>query len=336
MVILLLEVKDLKIEFHTYDGVVHAVNGVNFHVKKGETFGIVGESGSGKSVATHAILQLVPMPPGKIVSGEINFEGNNLLSTDEDTINKIRGKEIGMIFQEPMTSLNPVYTVENQIVETLKLHYPNLTKEEYHEKVIEALKNVGIPSPEARAKSYPHELSGGIRQRVMIAMSLACNPKLLVADEPTTALDVTIQAQILDIINKLKKDHGLSVILITHDLGVIAETADRVGVMYAGKFVETGTAEQIFNSPTHPYTIGLLESIPSYTDTDHSHDDEVQPRLKTIRGVVPDMREVPPGCPFANRCNIASRECKLEQQELVDIGNEHFVACIKKTGEQND
>lgn len=320
---MLLEVKNLFVEFRTYDGVVKAVNGVSFTVDKGEILGIVGESGSGKSVATHAILQLVPIPPGNISSGEILFEGKNLLAMSEEDINAVRGKDVGMIFQEPMTSLNPVYTVENQITEALKLHFPPMSKEEYRKRVIEALRMVGIPSPETRYKSYPHELSGGMRQRVMIAMSLACQPKLLIADEPTTALDVTIQAQILEIINDLRKKAGLAVILITHDLGVIAETADKVAVMYAGKIVEQGTTEQIFNSPTHPYTNGLLESIPSYAENKGG-------KLKTIQGQVPDLRFMPPGCAYSNRCPIATPECQKTLPTLKEIESGHFVACIHK------
>ena len=326
---LLLNVKNLEVEFTTYDGTSKAVNNVNFHVEKGEILGIVGESGSGKSVATHSILQLVPIPPGKITSGEILFEGKNLLKMNEDQINEVRGKDIGMIFQEPMTSLNPVFTVENQLVETLKLHCPPMSKKEYRNKAIEALKLVGIPSPETRIKSYPYELSGGMRQRVMIAMSLICGPKLLIADEPTTALDVTIQAQILDIINNLRKTKDLAVILITHDLGVVAETADKVAVMYAGKIVEEGTTKQIFTNPMHPYTIGLLESIPSYANNSNLNKDG-KIRLKTIRGIVPDLRSMPPGCTFSNRCDLKDKTCEQIIPELKDIGNNHRVACIKK------
>ena len=323
---MLLEVKDLKFEFHTYDGVVNAVNGISFSVDKGETLGIVGESGSGKSVATHAILHLNPMPPGRVSRGEILFNSKNLLALSEEEINKVRGNEIGMIFQEPMNSLNPVFTVENQIVEAYKLHFPPMTRKDYREKAIEALRMVGIPSPESRVKCYPHELSGGMRQRVMIAMALACDPELLIADEPSTALDVTIQAQILQIINDLQKSKGLGVILITHDLGVVAETADRVAVMYAGKIVESATTKEIFENPLHPYTIGLLQSIPSYTD---AHFFDPKRRLKTIKGVVPDLREIPIGCSFANRCEKASLECTKVIPCLENFGNNHFASCIK-------
>lgn len=324
---MLLSVEDLFVEFRTYDGTVRAVNGVSFQVDKGETLGIVGESGSGKSVATHAILQLVPVPPGRIAGGAINFDGRNLLAMPEDDINKVRGKDIGMIFQEPMTSLNPVYTVENQITEALKLHFPPMSRAEYAERVEESLAAVGIPSPGSRMKCYPHELSGGMRQRVMIAMALACGPRLLVADEPTTALDVTIQAQILDILVRLQESRGLAVILITHDLGVVAETAHRVIVMYAGRVVESGTTGQIFNEPLHPYTIGLLESIPSYASAEAF---DLSRRLKTIHGMVPDMRCIPPGCAFAERCFMASPECRESAPVLRDIGIGHCVACIKR------
>jgi len=327
---LLLEVKNLYVEFRTFDGITKAVNGIDFTVDKGEILGIVGESGCGKSVCTHAILQLIPMPPGVVTQGEIIFEGKNLLAMNEEVINQIRGNDIGMIFQEPMTSLNPVFTVEDQIVETVKLHMPEISKNKRKEKAIEVLKMVGIPSPESRLKCYPHELSGGMRQRVMIAMSLVCNPKLLIADEPTTALDVTIQAQILEIINDLRKKYGLAVILITHDLGVISETADRVAVMYAGKIIETGTAKQIFNEPTHPYTIGLLESLPAYESQDVVKSGTGKKLLKTIQGQVPDMRTRIAGCAFANRCALATKECTEVLPQLKEFKPNHLVACLKK------
>jgi oligopeptide/dipeptide ABC transporter ATP-binding protein len=324
---LLLEVKDLKVQFRLIDGVVNAVNGVSFAVDKGETLGIVGESGSGKSVATHAILQLVPMPPGEITSGKILLEGKDLLKCDEDELQPVRGGEVGMIFQEPMTSLNPVFNVENQMVEVLRMHMPKMRKSEMCDRVIEALRAVGMPSAESRIRSYPHELSGGMRQRVMIAMALLCQPKLLIADEPTTALDVTVQAQILEIINKMQRERDLAMILITHDLGVIAETAKRVVVMYAGKVVETATTGQIFSRPQHPYTIGLLESIPSYADSDKF---DPSRRLKTIHGMVPDLRHMPKGCAYANRCSEASSECSEQVPELRDLGNGHAVSCLKR------
>ncbi len=324
---MLLEVKDLKVQFRLLDGVVNAVNGVSFSVDKGETLGIVGESGSGKSVATHAILQLLPMPPGEVTSGEIFFEGRDLLKLNEDELLSVRGREVGMIFQEPMTSLNPVFNVENQMTEVLRLHMPHLSKNEMRERVIESLRAVGMPSPEARIRCYPHELSGGMRQRVMIAMALICQPKLLIADEPTTALDVTVQAQILEIINKMQRERDLAMILITHDLGVIAETAKRVAVMYAGKVVETGLTEQIFANPQHPYTIGLLESIPSYADSDKF---DPSRRLKTIKGMVPDLRHMPKGCAYANRCPEATSECSEQAPVLKDIGSGHAVSCLRR------
>ncbi len=334
---MLLSVSNLSVQFTTFDGTVTAVNNVSFEVADGEILGIVGESGSGKSVATHSILQLIPTPPGKIIDGKILFgpngaEKKDLLKMDENNLNKIRGKEIGMIFQEPMTSLNPVYTVENQIIEAIKLHFPPMSNEEYRQRAIAALKMVGIPAPESRIKSYPHELSGGMRQRVMIAMSLVCEPKLLIADEPTTALDVTIQAQILEIINNLKNKKDLAVILITHNLGVVAETADRVAVMYAGKIVESGNTRDIFTNPSHPYTIGLLECIPSYSKISAENVGKVhnKVRLKTIKGMVPDLRSIPPGCAFSNRCVMATAECEQNEQSLKDLGNGHLVACMKK------
>lgn len=325
---MLLNVSDLKIQFRLLDGIVRAVNGVSFSVDKGETLGIVGESGSGKSVATHAILQLLPRPPGEIVGGKIEFEGRDLLIQNDQELQRVRGREIGMIFQEPMTSLNPVFTVGEQLTEVFKLHMPELSKQERMNRAIEALRAVGIPSPEARVKNYAHELSGGMRQRVMIAMALLCNPKLLIADEPTTALDVTIQAQILEIINKMQKQNELAMVLITHDMGVIAETAKRVLVMYAGKVVETATTEQLFSNAKHPYTVGLLESIPSYADAHTAFDPSR--RLKTIRGMVPDMRMEIKGCAYANRCPEATPECSQNIPALKDVGNGHFVSCLKR------
>ena len=265
----LLEVKNLKTYFYTDEGVVKSVDDVSFDVEKGKTLGIVGESGCGKSITSLSIMQLVETPPGKIVGGEIIYQGENLLEKNKDQMRKIRGGEIAMIFQEPMTSLNPVFTVGKQIMEALRLH-TDLDKEKAKERAIEMLKLVKIPLPEKRFNEYPHQLSGGMRQRVMIAMALSCNPKLLICDEPTTALDVTIQAQILDLINELKEKLGTSVMMITHDLGVIAEVADDVMVMYAGKVVEYGSADDIFESPKHPYTSGLMNCIPKLTDEDHT------------------------------------------------------------------
>ncbi len=323
---LILQIKDLEIEFHTHDGVIHAVNNVHLNVNKKETLGIVGESGCGKSVATQSILQLTPIPPGKIVNGKILYKGQDLIKASEEEINKIRGREIAMIFQEPMTSLNPVFTVENQIAETIKLHFPPMSKEKVRKLVIESLSQVGIPDPETRLGCYPHELSGGMRQRIMIAMALVCKPSILIADEPTTALDVTIQAQILYLINELQQKSDMSVILITHDLGVIAETADRVAVMYAGKVVEHGTVENIFNNPTHPYTQGLLSSIPSYSQKSGF---DINARLDTIRGMVPSLKEKPTGCSFHNRCPKGSTICldTVPTLKKIDDGI-HQVACF--------
>ena len=272
----LLEVKNLKTYFYTDEGVVKSVDDVSFDVEKGKTLGIVGESGCGKSITSLSIMQLVETPPGKIVGGEIIYQGENLLEKNKDQMRKIRGGEIAMIFQEPMTSLNPVFTVGKQIMEALRLH-TDLDKEKAKERAIEMLKLVKIPLPEKRFNEYPHQLSGGMRQRVMIAMALSCNPKLLICDEPTTALDVTIQAQILDLINELKEKLGTSVMMITHDLGVIAEVADDVMVMYAGKVVEYGSADDIFESPKHPYTSGLMNCIPKLTDEDHTRLDGRKP-----------------------------------------------------------
>ncbi len=316
----LLEVRNLKTYFYTEDGVVPAVDGVDFSVDKGTTLGIVGESGCGKSVTSLSVMGLIPNPPGKIQDGEIIFEGQNLLKKSEAEMRKIRGNDISMIFQEPMTSLNPVFTIGNQIMEAIILHQ-GLSKHEAKDKAIEMLRLVGIPSPEKRVDEYPHQLSGGMRQRVMIAMALSCNPKLLIADEPTTALDVTIQAQILDLMRKLKDDLGTAIMLITHDLGVVAELCDEVVVMYAGKIIERGDVETIFAHPTHPYTLGLLGSIPKLTEAQH--------RLQAIPGVVPNPAFMPEGCRFHPRCQYATDECKRKQPELTDLGSGHEVACLR-------
>ena len=313
----LLEVKNLKTYFYTDEGVVKSVDDVSFDVEKGKTLGIVGESGCGKSITSLSIMQLVETPPGKIVGGEIIYQGENLLEKNKDQMRKIRGGEIAMIFQEPMTSLNPVFTA-------LRLHTA-LDKEKAKERAIEMLKLVKIPLPEKRFNEYPHQLSGGMRQRVMIAMALSCNPKLLICDEPTTALDVTIQAQILDLINELKEKLGTSVMMITHDLGVIAEVADDVMVMYAGKVVEYGSADDIFESPKHPYTSGLMNCIPKLTDEDHT-------RLDVIKGMVPSFDQMPKGCAFCPRCSEAKDICRERMPELMDV-NGHKVRCFKYSKE---
>lgn len=316
----LIELKNLRTHFYTEDGVVPAVDGVDFYIKPGETLGVVGESGCGKSVTSVSILRLVPNPPGKILEGsEILFEGQDLLKLSESEMREIRGNKISMIFQEPMTSLNPVFRIGQQIGETLMLHQ-KMTKQQADEKTIEMLKLVGIPRAEKIINDFPHSLSGGMRQRVMIAMALACNPRLLIADEPTTALDVTIQAQILELMKKLKTDFNASVMLITHNLGVVAETCQRVIVMYAGKVVEEGSVFEIFEEPKHPYTQGLLKSVPSL-DTKHE-------TLESIPGIVPNPLNMPKGCRFEPRCKHSMEICKTQQPEIVHLGVERNVRCF--------
>lgn len=320
----LLEVKNLKTYFFTDGGVVKSVDDVSFNVKPGKTLGVVGESGCGKSITSLSIMQLVETLPGKIVGGEIIYNGENLLNKDKDEMRKIRGGEIAMIFQEPMTSLNPVFTVGQQIMEALMIH-TDMDKTKAKERAIEMLKLVRIPLAEKRFNEYPHQLSGGMRQRVMIAMALSCNPKLLICDEPTTALDVTIQAQILDLINELKEKLGTSIMMITHDLGVIAEVADDVMVMYAGKIVEYGTADQIFETPMHPYTHGLMNCIPKLND-------EEETRLHVIPGMVPSPDRMPKGCAFCPRCSEAKKICEEKMPELMEV-NGQKVRCFKYTSE---
>jgi peptide/nickel transport system ATP-binding protein/oligopeptide transport system ATP-binding protein len=315
----LLRVEDLKTWFHTDEGTAKAVDGVSFDVLPRETLGIVGESGCGKSVTSLSILRLVPQPPGDIAGGRILFRGLDLLGLPEKEMRKIRGDDIAMIFQEPMTSLNPVYTVGDQIGEVLRLHR-QVSKREARERSIEMLSRVRIPDPEQRVDEYPHQLSGGQRQRVMIAMALACDPALLIADEPTTALDVTVQAQILALLNQLQDEYGMSIILITHDLGVIAETAHRVVVMYAGVVAEVGTAEQVFGGPNHPYTEGLKAAIPKLG--------EKIERLHTIPGSVPSPYEEIIGCPFQNRCPYVMDRCRREFPALYTLGPGHEARCF--------
>ncbi|QDV08258.1 Oligopeptide transport ATP-binding protein OppD [Planctomycetes bacterium Poly30] len=320
----ILAIEGLKTYFHTDEGIARAVDGVTYSIQPGETLGVVGESGSGKSVTALSILQLLPMPPGKFEGGRILFRGENLLEVSEKRMREIRGNDIAMIFQEPMTALNPVFTVGNQIGETVMLHQ-GLSKEAARERSIDMLRRVGIPSPEARVDEYPHQLSGGMRQRVMIAMAMACGPALLIADEPTTALDVTIQAQILDLIKELQDEEGMSVLLITHDLGVVAETAHHVAVMYAGRVVEYASAEELFERPRHPYTIGLLRSLPDLATSGE--------RLVTIPGIVPSATRFPSGCRFRTRCSLASEICAAEVPPLERVqgpdgqATEHTVAC---------
>jgi peptide/nickel transport system ATP-binding protein len=314
----LLEVKNLRTHFFTDDGTARSVDGVDFSVDRGETLGLVGESGCGKSVSALSVMRLIPDPPGKIVSGEIYYNGRDLLKLSEDEMRAIRGNEISMIFQEPMTSLNPVFTIGHQIDEAVILHQ-KVSKAEARLRAIEMLRLVGIPAPEQRYDEYPHQLSGGMRQRVMIAMALSCNPALLIADEPTTALDVTVQAQILELITRLQEELGMGMIMITHDLGVIAEVCDRVAVMYAAKVVEYSVVDEIFYNPKHPYTIGLLKSIPRMGET--------KTKLATIEGTVPAPTNFPAGCHFCTRCPYADALCWNDEPPLVEVETGHFVAC---------
>jgi oligopeptide/dipeptide ABC transporter ATP-binding protein len=319
-----LEVDGLQTHFFTAIGTVRAVDGVSYSLKPGETLGVVGESGCGKSVSALSILRLVANPPGRIVGGQIRFQGRNLLELPEPDMERVRGNEISMIFQEPMTSLNPLYTVGGQIAEAVALHQ-GLSRKEAWNRAVEMLRRVYIPEPEKRAHAYPHQLSGGMRQRVMIAMALSCNPKVLIADEPTTALDVTIQAQILDLMRELQETTGTAIILITHDMGVVAENADRVVVMYAGRKVEEAPAAVLFDRPGHPYTEGLLGSIP--------HLDEVarngarRARLNEIKGMVPSLFNLPQGCSFAPRCGRATDKCRQDVPPLEEHRPGHFIAC---------
>jgi oligopeptide/dipeptide ABC transporter ATP-binding protein len=315
----LLRVEDLRTSFHTDEGTAKAVDGVSFVVAEQETLGIVGESGCGKSVTALSILRLIPDPPGRIEGGNVEFQGRDLLDLSEKEMRRIRGNEIAMIFQEPMTSLNPVYTVGEQISEVLRLHR-GMTRAEAEERAVEMLRRVRIPDPEQRVEEYPHQLSGGQRQRVMIAMALACDPALLIADEPTTALDVTVQAQILDLLRELQNEFGMAIMLITHDLGVIAEMAHRVVVMYAGVVVESGTVEQIFDGPNHPYTEGLKAAIPKLG--------ERVERLATIPGTVPSPYEEIVGCPFQNRCPYVMDVCRREFPRLYAVGTGHEARCF--------
>lgn len=315
----LLQVKDLQTSFFTPEGEVRAIDGVSFEIGEGKTLGLVGESGCGKSVTSLSIMRLIPSPPGKIVGGEIEYRGRDLLGLSNEEMRKIRGNEISMIFQEPMTSLNPVFTVGNQIGEAIRLHQ-GLGKTETRQKTIEMLRLVKIADPESRVDSYPHQLSGGMRQRVMIAMALSCNPSLLIADEPTTALDVTIQAQILELMKELQDKIGMALLLITHDLGVVAEQADDVAIMYAGKIVERATARKIFARALHPYTVGLLNSLPG-TGANKKK------RLEAIPGVVPSPLNLPGGCRFRDRCPKAQDLCAGQEPELVEKEAGHWVAC---------
>jgi peptide/nickel transport system ATP-binding protein len=317
-----LEVKNLQTVFFTNSGLFKAVDDVSFEVRRGETLAIVGESGCGKSVSALSIMRLVPDPPGRIVGGTVLLEGTDLLALNEARMRQIRGNRISMIFQEPMTSLNPVMRIGDQIAEAVRLHR-SMTAKETWDKAVEMLRLVRIPEPARRAQEYPHQLSGGMRQRAMIAMALACRPALLIADEPTTALDVTIQAQILTLVLDLQKELGMGLILITHDLGVVAQTAQRVIVMYAGKKVEEADVETLFESPRHPYTRGLMASIPAVLNSGAKTD----ARLAEIPGTVPSLTRLPPGCAFAPRCSLAIPRCRQEYPPLQDWGGGHFAAC---------
>lgn len=322
----ILKISHLKTSFFTDEGEVKAVDDVSFSIKEQETFGLVGESGCGKSVTSSSILRTLPMPPGKIKSGEIIFDDKNLVTLSEQEMRKIRGQHISMIFQEPMTSLNPVMKIGDQIIEPLLIHKKAKSKKEALQIGIDLLHKVGIPQPEKRFYSYPHELSGGMKQRAMIAMALSCNPKLLIADEPTTALDVTIQAQIIDLLQKLQDEFKMSILLITHNLGVVAENADKIAVMYAGKIVEETSTDKLFRNPLHPYTQGLIRSIPDISKKNE--------RLYNIEGFVPSPINLPSGCAFAPRCPFKKSICEKEQPELKEIDHLHKVACFLQE-EQN-
>lgn len=316
----LIDVRNLEVQFEVRGVTLRAVDNVSFHIAPGETLGLVGESGCGKSVTASAIMRLVPQPPGRIAGGQILFGDLDLLTLTEKQMRHIRGNRISMIFQEPMSSLNPVYTVGDQVAEVIQLHQ-KLKRREAMDKVIEVFGQVGIPAARSRVNEHPHKMSGGMRQRVMIAMALACNPRLMIADEPTTALDVTIQAQILDLMNALKEDTGASILFITHDLGVIAEMAQRVAVMYAGKMMEYAAVNDLFDNPRHPYTVGLMTSVPALG--------KGKERLATIPGVVPSLFNIPEGCPYYDRCPDVRTECKEKLPAMTEVGEGHWVRCWK-------
>ncbi len=315
----LLDVQGLETQFITRDGAIHAVNGVSFSLKEGETLGIVGESGCGKSVTMLSVLHLIPSPPGKVVAGKALYKDQDLLQMSNDEIRKVRGSQISMIFQDPMTSLNPVLSIGYQLSEPLMAHL-SMGKREAHERAIELLTMVGIPLAQERMDDYPHQFSGGMRQRVMIAMALTCNPQVLIADEPSTALDVTIQAQIIDLVKELRDKIGMAIIWITHDLGIIAGLADRVEVMYAGFIIEEASVDNLYASPQHPYTLGLLGSLPRLDSQEHI-------RLVSIDGMPPALRETPHFCPFVPRCRFAIEKCKHENPPLISVEKDHRVAC---------
>jgi peptide/nickel transport system ATP-binding protein len=318
----LLDIRGLKTWFKTDDGMVRAVDGIDLHIDHGETVGVVGESGCGKTVTARSVLKLIDMPPGRFEAGQILWQGRDLIPLDQDEMNKVRAREIAIIFQEPMTSLNPVYTVGEQIAEVIA-HHQKLNRKQAMEGAADMLRLVNIPNPQRRVRDYPHQFSGGMRQRVMIAMALSCQPKLLIADEPTTALDVTIQAQILELMQEMKERMGMSIMLITHAMGVVAETCQRVTVMYAGKVVEEAPVRELFGSPRHPYTQGLIRSIPR-VDRAARHKE----RLEAIPGTVPSLLEPPPGCRFAARCRYATEICVKAMPPIKEVAPGHFVRCV--------
>ena len=315
----LLQVRDLRTYFYTDEGIVKAVDGVTYDVQAGETLALVGESGCGKSISALSLLKLIPIPPGRIVSGEVVFDGEDIMKLEEDEIRKIRGNRISMVFQEPMTSLNPVLTIGKQLTEALELHL-KLDHDAAIARAIQLLEMVGVAEAERRIDDYPHQFSGGMRQRVMIAMAMACNPRLLIADEPTTALDVTIQAQVLEVMARLSREFGTAVIIITHNLGVVARYADRVNVMYAGKIIETASAETVYAEPRHPYTLGLLNSVPRL-------DQGMGEKLIPIEGLPPDLARLPAGCSFYPRCTFRVEKCREEYPPLQLVGDHHYAAC---------
>ena len=315
----LLRVRGLETRFYTQEGIVQAVNGISYDLNEGETLGIVGESGCGKSVSVLSMMRLIPSPPGKITAGEVLFQDRDLLKMDPEEIRHVRGNRIAMIFQDPMTSLNPVLTIGRQVGEALEVHM-GMDRTQARKRSIELLEMVGIPLAEQRIRDYPHQFSGGMRQRVMIAMALTCNPQILIADEPTTALDVTIQAQIVDLVKRLRDEIGMAVIWITHDLGVVAGLVDRVNVMYAGYIAEAGPVHAIYGRPRHPYTLGLLGSLPRLDASTHE-------KLTSIEGLPPDLIALPPGCAFAPRCAYAIERCRTENPELMPVGKDHSAAC---------
>lgn len=315
----LLNVQGLETQFRTREGIVHAVNGVSFHLKEGETLGIVGESGCGKSVTVMSMMRLIPSPPGKVVAGQAWYQGKDLLKMSDEEIRHVRGSQISIVFQDPMTSFNPVLTIGQQVSEPLEIHM-GLTKKQAMDRAVEMLSLVNIPKAKERLNDYPHQFSGGMRQRVMIAMALICTPQVLIADEPTTALDVTIQAQIVELVKRLRDQLGMAIIWITHDLGIIAGLADRVGVMYAGFIIEEANVKDLYTHPTHPYTLGLLNSLPRLDETEHR-------RLESIDGLPPILMQKPTACPFAPRCKYAFDRCQTENPLLKPVGPDHNVAC---------